>query len=224
MGGNKVKDLPAHKRPREQLVSAGPSHISTQSLLAILLGTGTKKHNSLSLARKILRSFSLAELAQISVTELVEISGVGNAKACRVVAGFELAHRVHDRESRTRLVSNPEEVLREVGEIARYRQEHIVVLYLNSRYHLLKKRTVAIGSTNASLIHPRDVFAPALSVPATQIVLAHNHPSGESDPSEADLKFTERIAAAGELLGIEVVDHIVVSAQSHFSFKAHNLF
>lgn len=223
MGETKVKDLPAHKRPRERLFSDGPQHLSEVQLLAILLGSGRPGLNALSLARKILTSFSLKRLTEVKLENLVAIGGVGRAGAARIVAALELGGRASRQNSSLPTVTTPQDVLLLLNKLSRFQQEHLIGLYLNSRYRLLRETTIAIGSINLTLIQPRDVFAPALSIPATALVLAHNHPSGEVQPSQDDLDLTERIAQAGNLFGIQLLDHLIMAGKNYFSFREANL-
>lgn len=222
VGEIKVKNLPAHKRPRERLLTYGPDFLSDVQLLAILLGSGTAKLNVISLAQKILKRYPLAKLAKMRPQALTTLPGIGQANAARIGAAFELGRRIGQKDSSALELTTPQEVLLVVGKLANYKQEHLVALYLSSRFHLLKEATLAIGSLNVTQVHPREIFAPGLQVPATSLILVHNHPSGDPAPSQEDLDFTTRVKKGGDLLGVKLVDHLILSQEGYFSFKEAN--
>jgi DNA repair protein RadC len=219
VGEIKVKNLPAHRRPRERLLTYGPDHLSDAQLLAILLGSGTTKLNAISLAQKILKRYPLAELAKMRTQALMALPGIGQANASRIRAAFELGIRLIQKHSSMSRLTTPQEVLFVVGKLAHYKQEHLVALYLSSRFQLLEKATIAVGSVNVTQVHPREIFVLALQRPVTQLILAHNHPSGDSNPSQEDIDFTKRVKKGGEILGIKLVDHLILTRKSYFSFK-----
>jgi DNA repair protein RadC len=223
VGETKVKDLPAHERPRERLLKDGPGFLSDAQLLALLIGSGTSELSAVSLARKMLRRRSLVELAKVSRQELVAVPGVGEAIAARIAAALELGARLHQKDLLPPPLTSPEQVLLVVRRLAAYRQERLVVLYLDSRHRLVKEVTAAVGSLNATLVHPREIFAPAFSLPVAGIVLAHNHPSGDREPSRDDVKFTRRIDEAGRILGVNLIDHLIVTKSGYYSFREADL-
>lgn len=216
----RIKDLPVTLRPREKLLAKGAENLSDSELLAILLGTGTKQRNALSLAQFLFKSISLRELANVSPDQLEKIGGVGKGKAARIIAAIELGKRLFASSSLVKvIVQTTADALLQVKDIAAKKQEHLVVLYLNARHELLQKETVGMGSLNAMVIEPKEIFSPAVLMPCATIIIAHNHPSGDPNPSEEDIRFTKRIQAAGELMGIPLLDHLIVSHSDYFSFR-----
>jgi len=217
----RLHDLPAHERPRERLSSLGAGALSEAELIALLLGTGTKKENAVALAHSLLSQQDLQKLSRSSLSELRIIPGVGEAKASRLVAAFELGRRAGSRPAEVRQrLGGPEEVVKLFGErLAGLRYEQLLGLYLDTRGRLLASRVLAQGALNAALVQPREVFAPALSEGAAALVLVHNHPSGDPEPSEADVEFTKLVAAAGELFGIPLLDHLILAGREWRSLR-----
>jgi len=218
----KIKDLPKVERPREKLMQYGPEKLSNSELLAILLRSGKKGENVIELANKILKRFSKDELPNLTFNDLKHYSGLGPAKACEIVACFELGKRLL-RDKKTEIYLKPKEIWEELKDLRDHKKEHFVIFYLDSRNQEIKKEIVSVGSLNANLVHPREVFEPAVRYLAAQIVLAHNHPSGDPEPSEDDLEITKRLVESGKILGIEVIDHIIITKTGFISFKEKNL-
>ncbi|MFA4831460.1 MAG: DNA repair protein RadC [Patescibacteria group bacterium] len=214
----KIKDLPKIDRPREKLEKYGPERLSDSELLAILLRTGSEGINVVELSSKILRKFSGVGLAKASVKELKNTFGLGSAKACEIVACYELGRR-HLQNKQSVLILSPKDVWDELKDIRDHKKEHFVIFFLDSRNQEIKREIVSVGSLNANLVHPREVFEPAVRHLAAQVIVAHNHPSGETEPSEEDIKITKRLIEAGKILGIELVDHVIVSNGSYASLK-----
>lgn len=211
-------------RPREKLEKSGPAALRDEELLAILLGTGTEGKDVLSLSRDLIKQYGPKKLMQASIDELKLKKGIGLAKACTLLAGFELSKRFLDKDSNgTPSIQSPRDVLAQVQEIRSRKKEHFVVLYLNARNQLIHKEFVSIGSLNATLVHPREVFSPAIQHAAASLILTHNHPSGDCEPSQEDIELTKRLISAGELLGIDVLDHLIVSSENFLSLKERNL-
>lgn len=217
-----ILDTPKTKRPRERLLALGVHNLTELELIALLLSSGTKKKSVLLVARDILKNFALSDLPSATLLDLAKISGVGAVKAGKILAGIELGRRCLFEKSLHRLVT-PNDVSNEVKDITTKSQEYLVALYLNARHELLQKQTVSVGGLNQAIIEPRDIFSYALILPSPFIILAHNHPSGEITPSKDDIKFTQKIIDAGELLGITIVDHIIVTAKDYYSFKESKL-
>jgi len=216
----RIKDLPSSERPREKLLLKGNENMTDAELLALLLSTGTKKHNALSLGKLILQRFNVHQLTTISSKQLEKIQGVGRGKAARIIAAIELGKRIFVTPSITKIViTSTEEALQQVKHIAEKKQEHIIVLYLNARNELIQKETIAVGSLNFLVIEPKEIFSPAVISPCASVIIAHNHPSGDPQPSEEDIQFTRRIQKAGELLGIPLTDHLIISSTGYFSFR-----
>ncbi|MBI5620809.1 DNA repair protein RadC [Candidatus Gottesmanbacteria bacterium] len=218
----KIKDLPKVDRPREKLEKYGPEKLSNSELLAILLGSGQKGVNVVELAKRILSKFSADGLSKANVKELKNTFGLGSAKACEIVACFELGRRLLQNKQSALLLS-PKDVWEELKDIRDNRKEHFVVFFLDTRNQEIKREIISVGSLNANLVHPREVFEPAVRHLAAQIMVAHNHPSGDPEPSEDDLEITKQLVDAGKLLGIEVKDHVIVSKTNLFSFKEQKL-
>lgn len=218
----RIKDLPKIERPREKLIRYGPEKLSTSELLAILLRTGGKGINVVELANNILKKFSGDGLGKANVKELRNTFGLGIAKACEIVACFELGRRLLQHKQSVLLLS-PKDVWEELKDIRDNKKEHFVIFFLDARNQEIKREIISIGSLNANLVHPREVFEPAVRYLAAQIIIAHNHPSGDPEPSEDDLVITKQLVDAGKLLGIELKDHVIVSNETFFSFTEHKL-
>lgn len=218
----KIKDLPKIDRPREKLEKYGPERLLNSELLAILLRTGSEGVNVVELANKILKKFSGVGLAKASVKELKNTFGLGAAKACEVAACFELGRRLLQNKQSALLLS-PQDVWEQLKDIRDNKKEHFVIFFLDARNQEIKREIISVGSLNANLVHPREVFEPAVRHLAAQVIIAHNHPAGDSSPSQEDLEITKQLVEAGKLLGIEVKDHVIVSKTNLFSFKEHKL-
>ena len=218
----KIKDLPKVDRPREKLEKYGPEKLSNSELLAILLGSGQKGINVVQLSKRILSKFSGDGLSKADIKELKNTFGLGNAKACEIVACFELGRRLLQNKQSALLLS-PKDVWDQLKDIRDNKKEHFVIFFLDTRNQEIKREIISIGSLNASLVHPREVFEPAVRYSAAQIIVAHNHPSGDPDPSEDDLVITKRLVEAGKIMGIEISDHMIVSKNDVFSFKEKGL-
>jgi DNA repair protein RadC len=219
-----VGDLPRVDRPREKLVQKGSSALSDAELLAVIIGQGTRGAGVLHIARDILRSWDIARLSSVSLDDLRRIKGVGSAKACQLMACMELGRRAFCVESElSALVKQPEDAAALTRELSVARKEHFCTLYLDTRNRLIKKETISIGTLNASLVHPREVFHPAVECLAASVILVHNHPSGDAEPSREDLLLTKRLVAAGEIMGIDVLDHVIVARRSFVSLKERKL-
>lgn len=216
----RIMDMPLNIRPREKMFHMGAKNLSEAELLAILLGTGSTKENALKLGEKVLRQFPLQKLREKNLQEIVKYPGVGMAKAARIAAAIELGERLFAPTSVTKiLIKSAQDVLSEVRDIAGKRQEYLIVLYINARHELLLKETVGMGSLNSLQITPKEIFSPALQTPCASIIVVHNHPSNDPHPSDDDIHFTRRIHEAGEVMGIPLVDHVIVSKSGYYSFK-----
>lgn len=216
-----IKQMPKALKPRERLIAQGAAALREHELLAILLGSGLPGRHVLDLATDILAKHPRGALARLRFEQLRKIRGVGPAKACQILAAVELAHRWldHDEDAAPR-VESPQDAAAFVPEIRRAKKEHFMVLYLNARNQLLAKETVSVGTLTANLVHPREVFQPAVAHSAASIILIHNHPSGDPEPSPEDVALTERLKEAGEMMGIAVLDHVIVAEKKLVSLKA----
>jgi DNA repair protein RadC len=217
-----IKNIPKIDRPREKLIQYGPEKLSNSELLALLLRSGNKDINAIELAEKIFKKFGVKKLPNLIFKDLNEISGLGPAKACEIIACFELGKRLL-KDKKVQIYLTPKEIWEELRDLRDHKKEHFVIFYLDSRNQEIKREIISIGSLNANLVHPREVFEPAVRNLTAQIILAHNHPSGDPKPSEDDLEITKRLIEAGKILGIEVIDHIIVTKNYFYSFKEKDL-
>ena len=217
-----IKDLPRVERPREKLIRYGPGRLSSAELLAIILGSGTKSENVVELAGRIFKRFGSEKLPTVTFEDLKSCPGLGPAKSCEIVACFELGKRLL-KDKRAQIYLTPKDIWEELKDVRDHKKEHFIIFYLDSRNQEIKREVISIGSLNTSVVHPREVFEPAVRNYAAHIIVAHNHPSGEPDPSKDDLELTERLLEAGKILGIEVLDHIIVARNGYLSFKEKGL-
>lgn len=211
-----LRDLPACQRPREKLCASGPGALSEAELLAVLLGSGLPGEDALSLARR-LAGLGLERLATASVADLCRQRGLGRARAALILAALELGRRACQPAGPP--VSSPEEAYALLADMAELRKEHFQALYLDSRRRLMRREVISIGTLTSSLVHPREVFQPAVERSAAALVVGHNHPSGDPEPSPEDLALTRRLRQAGEILGIELLDHLVIGRGRYVSLK-----
>jgi len=220
-----IHDLPKDERPRERLVKFGEQALSTQELLQLILGRGVAGESVAVTAQKLLAQFgSLQKLAEASIDELSSIKGIGLAKAAQIKATFEISRRLSTQTVpyKSKELSNPEKVYRLIkSKLKDYHKEHFYIIALNSRNYSIAE--VSIGSLNASIVHPREVFAEVIKNKAASVIFAHNHPSGDPEPSEDDLEITKRLVKSDKILGVEVMDHIIITKTGFISFKDKNL-
>lgn len=216
----KLSSIYEYDRPREKLQLKGPDALTNTELMAILLHTGTRGKNVLELSKDILSTFPGEKILSVSISELCKIKGIHTGKASSIVAALELSKRLIKLESETLMcIESPKEIAPFVTDIRSAKKEHFVALYLNARNQLIQKEVISVGTINASLVHPREVFEPAIRLVSSSVILIHNHPSGSVEPSDADIAVTKRLVEASKILGIEVVDHIIVSQTDMFSFR-----
>src|SRR5207247_2295 len=212
----------APMRPREKLRARGPGALSDAELLALILGSGTGRRSALRIGRFLARR-PPSELGGWSAARWLLVPGIGPARAPPLAAAFELGRRAVERPASSAAIRGPEDVLAQVRDLPRARKEHFVVLLLNARHELQCRETVSVGSLNASIVHPREVFLPAILHSAASVILVHNHPSGDPEPSEEDLGITRRLIDVGELVGIGVLDHVIVAARGVVSLRSRQL-
>lgn len=217
-----IEAIPNQSRPRERLEEYGVKNLADHELLAIILRTGTRGKNVVNLALEVLNAMEdIYQLRHVSMQELIKIPGIGKVKASEILAAVEFGRRVsQSSQLKEGTVSSSEWVgdyLLE--ELSNLKQENVMALYLNTKNEIIKKDIVFIGSLNSSVAHPREIFNRAISYSAARIILAHNHPSGNVEPSDADLSFTHRMIEAGELLGIEVLDHFIIGETCYLSMR-----
>ncbi len=211
-----IKDLPKHERPREKMLAVGVENLSEAELLAVLFRTGRAGNSVLDIAREVLKKYPKEVLLGVTYDDLKSIKGLDIGKICTLLAAFELARRALAVAPTTRpRINSIDDALTHLYTIRQKKQEHFVALYLNARNELIHQTTISVGTVNASLVHPRDVFAPALEHNATAIIVGHNHPSGDATPSPEDLTVTSRLREAGKLLGINLLFHTIVTADNY---------
>lgn len=219
----KISDIPEIERPREKLVAKGAHNLRLEELYAILFRSGRKGLSALDIGKELTHVIELHRLPQTTYEELVAIDGVDISKACTLLAAIELGKRIYEKNDTTVRIHAPEDALSLLSGIKSQRKEHFMVMYLNARSEVIHSETVSIGTLNASLVHPREVFEPAVKHLASVILLAHNHPSGDVEPSDADISITKRLVEVGKLMGIEVMDHIIITNTQYFSFREHTM-
>ncbi len=223
-----VRDLPLSERPRERLLKLGGEALSAPEILAVILGRGTKGESVMMTSQKLLSRFgNLKGVANASVEELTQTKGIGPAKATQIKAALEFSRRLEaDASEKPRpVLKSPEDVAAEVkSQLKGKKKEHFLVLCLDTRNRLMDRKLVSMGSLDTSIVHPREVFKEAVSSCAASVIFAHNHPSGDPEPSKEDVELTKRLARAGEIMGIDVLDHIIVCDKGYVSLKARNLF
>ena len=221
-----VRDLPKPERPRERLIKFGSEALSAQELLALIIGRGIPKKSVMNIAQELLAKFgNIRSISQASIEALSGIKGIGLAKAAQIKAAFELGRRQElEPEQKDYDIKNPQSVVKAIrSSIKDKAKEHFKLILLDNRNKIISISTISIGTLNASLVHPREIFKEAIIHNSASVVLAHNHPSGDPEPSEEDIKITERLVESGKILGIEVIDHIVIGKTNFSSFKERGL-
>lgn len=218
----KLKDLPKNERPRERLTRYGADKLSNSELLALILRTGTKNDNVLNLCSSLLGEFGgINGLLNLSIKELKEINGIGEAKTAQILALAELSKRFNSFQSGEELIiSSPKDVaFYMMKEMNNLKKEYFKIIMLNTKNMIISIKDVSIGSLNSSIVHPREVFVEAIKNSSAAVILCHNHPSGDCTPSKEDIAVTKRLKECGDLIGIEVLDHIIIGRKNFISFK-----
>lgn len=219
----KISDIPVIERPREKLLARGAENLKLEELFAVLIRAGRKGMNALEIGTSLSKKYPVSSLQNITFEHLIAVNGIDISKACTLLAAIELGKRVSAGKDTNIRINTPEDTLPLLSDIKLQKKEHFVVIYLNARQEVIHKEVVSVGTLNASLVHPREVFEPALKHLASVILLAHNHPSGDEEPSDADISITKRLTEVGKLMGIEVMDHIIISGARYYSFREHNM-
>ncbi len=214
----KLQDLPTVDRPREKLQRYGPERLTNVELLAVLLRSGTHKASVMELAQKVVVHLT----DKLTLQQLRSVEGIGSVQSLEILACLELGKRLF-REKTAHSLDSPEQVWQQLEDIRQSRKEQFVAFYLDTRNQVISRETISIGTLTSSLVHPREVFEPAIRLLAAQIVVAHNHPSGILDPSAEDVRATEMLRQSGKILGIALADHIIVTRKDYFSFKERGL-
>jgi DNA repair protein RadC len=221
-----IKQIPFNEQPREKLLSKGASNLSNSELLAILLRTGTPKRSALQLGQDLVNSFDddFTEIANITMEELCTFNGIGASKACQILSAIEIGKRIQSTDLNRRIkISGPNEVVNYFrAQLSDLKVEKFISVLLNTKNEIINWEVVSIGSLNASIVHPREVFNRAIKRSAASILVVHNHPSGHVSPSKEDCHVTKRLSEAGNLIGIPLVDHIIIGKSGYYSFKEEN--
>ncbi len=215
-----IDELDNFDKPREKLVKKGVASLKDYELLAIVLGSGTKDKDVLKLSREIIKLFE-DDFENLSLEKLTAIHGLGQAKSAQILSAIELSKRHLIKQNKK--ITNAQDIYHELQEYKAKKQEYFIVITLDGANHIIEKRVVFIGTLNHSLVHPREVFADALTDRAASIILAHNHPSGSLEPSTQDILITKRLNESAKLLGIDILDHIIISKNGYFSMKEEEL-
>jgi DNA repair protein RadC len=217
-----IRDFPQDERPRERFVQHGAQSLSNHELIAILLRTGTKDESVLQLSNRLLSHFEgLRNLKSATLEEITSIKGIGYAKAIQILTAVEIGRRVANLSFNERyVIRSPEDGAKYMMNDMRFlSQEHFVCLYLNTKNQVLHKQTIFIGSLNASIVHPREVYKEALKRSAASIICLHNHPSGDPTPSREDIEVTKRLSECGKIIGIDLLDHLIIGENKFVSLK-----
>jgi len=222
-----IQSMPLAERPREKMLRLGRNELSNAELLAILLRTGSKGESAIMVASNVLglSNEGIGFLGKCTVEELIEINGIGQSKACQILAAIELGFRLSKHSFTKRgKISTPDDVFKIFEQELRYEaKEKFIAVLLNTKNEITSTEIISIGSINSSIVHPREVFNIAIKKSAAAMVLVHNHPSGDPKPSYEDVKVTDRLVEVGKLVGIKVIDHIIVGDKIYYSFKEKEL-
>ena len=219
-----IRELPRSERPREKMILKGAQNLKDEELLAIVIRTGTKEKSALDLAKQILKKFSKKRFQKLNYQDLIKIKGINSAKACEILAAVEFGKRILEvGEETLPKIESTRDVISQFSYLREKQREHLAALYLNARNEVVFKKHLFVGTLDANICHPREIFKYAIEKNSASIILVHNHPSGDPTPSRADLEITKRIVEAGKIMGIDVLDHIIITRTKIFSFKEKKL-
>ncbi|MFH2020260.1 MAG: DNA repair protein RadC [archaeon] len=219
----KIKDISPENQPRNRLLTQGIESLSDAEVLAIILEKGTKQENVVEMSNRLIAKYGMEKLSELSIIELQEIKGIGPAKAMQIACAFELSkrHRLRKNGNNIRKASDVHNLMRD--ELIDKKKEYLYALYLNSKNQVIDRpEVISIGILDASIVHPREIFSLAVRKAAKAIILVHNHPSGDYNPSEEDKLVTERIRDAGKLMDIELLDHVIIG-DGYYSFRERGM-
>lgn len=223
----KIKEIPMNDRPRERLKNKGASALSDEELLAIILKTGTKEMSSKNVASNLLKEIkNISNLNDISLEKLTSFKGIGNVKAIELLASIELGKRINnyiDSIDKVKISSAENIYNYYKNSLGIKKQEHFFCVYLDTKNHIIKDKLLFIGTVNYSLVHPREIFKEAYLSDAVSIIIIHNHPSGDTTPSQMDIDLTDEIKKIGNIMDIKLLDHIIISRNNYFSFKDNGM-
>ena len=216
----KIKEMPNDSRPRERFLKHGPEVLSDAELFAILLRTGSKGENVIDMSNRLIKEYGLDKLLSCSLIELEKIKGIGPAKAMQILTIAEITKRINQSKTPLKKISCAKDVFNYFHErLKDENQEHFYILMLNTQNYIIGEQLISKGILDASIIHPREVFKPAIKNSASKIILVHNHPSGDPNPSREDLEITEKLIKAGEELDIKVLDNVILGKDEFWSWK-----
>lgn len=220
-----IKSLPIEENPREKAIANGIESLSNVELLALVLRTGNKEESVVQLAQRLLKEIGgIAQLSHIGYADLIALKGIKKAKAIEILSIIEMSKRLKETGFQNALLS-PQDIYQYMkNEMMMLKQEHFVVLCLDNRNHVIKKKTIFIGSLNMSIVTPREVFKEAIGVSSAKMILLHNHPSGDATPSQEDLYLTEQFMKLGDMMAIEIMDHIIIGWNQFYSIRAKRLY
>ena len=216
----KIKDIPKEGRSRERFLKLGPEVLSDAELFAILLRTGSKGENVIDMSNRLIKEYGLDKLFECSLKELQEIKGIGQTKAMQILTIAEIQKRANQSKKPVKRISCAEDVFNLMHEkLKDKKEEHFYVLMLDTKNNLIGEQLISKGILDASIIHPREVFKPAIKNSASKIILVHNHPSGDPSPSSEDIEITEKLMRTGEELSIKVLDHVILGGEEFWGWK-----
>ena len=221
-----LHDLPREERPRERLQKVGVDNLSLAELLALVIERGRRGENVLAIAQNLISHFgNLAKMKEATIEELQQVNGIGFATACKLKAVFELGEKAQTTTTEYgQKIESAKDIFKLLkNDLGNKKKEHFKVLSLDSRNKLISIDNVSVGTINTNLVHPREVFKTAIQHLAVSIILVHNHPSGDTEPSEADIEITKRLIESGKIMGIDILDHIIITKNKFFSFKDKGL-
>lgn len=220
----KFKDLPPEQKPREKLIKFGPEALKNYELMAIILGKGTKKEDVFSIARKVIDDYGVnSVVSETDVKKLAKIFDLTTLQACQVVASFELGRRFFGKSRKEIYIRSPQDVFEYLRDMGKLIKEHFKGLYLDVKNKLIHSENIFIGTLSSTLIHPREIFNPAIRHSAAGIIVVHNHPSGDAEPSEDDIKVTKKLLETSKILEIELLDHIIIGEDRYTSLKERGI-
>jgi len=216
----KIKDIPEQNRPRERFIKYGPETLSDSELFAIILRTGTLNENVIDVSNRLIKEYGLNNLFDCSLKELQKIKGIGPSKAMQILAMSELGKRYSQAKNPIKKITSAKDVFDLFHErLKDEKQEKFIILMLNSKNHLIGEKEISKGTLDSTITHPREIFRYAIKNSAAKIILIHNHPSGDPEPSGEDLSITKTLFESGNLLGIKLIDHVIIGNKEYYSFK-----
>lgn len=214
----RVKDMPDFEKPREKLLKNGPDSLSSAELLAIILNTGTKKEEVLAMSQRVFKEYGAKTIVyQKDPQALAKELDIPIIKSCQIIACFELGKRFFSKNNSSVSIRSPKDAFKILKDMSNLKKEYLKGIYLNSRYQVLHEEIISIGSLTSNIVHPREVFGPALQHTAVAVIVAHNHPSGSLKPTDSDIEITKKLIEAGKVLGIELLDHLIIAKNKYSS-------